>query len=85
MMFTSFVNIYAYSDIIQENVQDFDNFTTSWEAPISIWKQDTDRIKKIHYWDLAFEALKKVKDEVVMLNWIPKVELSTWIKEFMGG
>ena len=74
---TSKLSFKNYSVFMQENVQDLDDFTTSWEYPISIWKQDTDRIKKIHYWDLAFEALKKVKDEVVMLNWIPKEDVES--------
>ena len=74
---TSKISVGKFSLFKQENISEFENFASSWEAPISIWQKATDKVRKIEYWDLVQNSLRNAKDEVIELKWISKEDIES--------
>jgi hypothetical protein len=74
---TSKFSVGKFSLFLQENISDFEGFTSSWEPPVSIWRKSADKIRKINYWDLGFVKLLHCKNELIEKKWISQDDIES--------
>ena len=80
---TSKCSVGKFSLFCQENISDFEGFTSSWDAPESIWKKSADKIRKIKYWDLGFGKLQHCKNELIEKKWISKDDVASLVPNIL--